>query len=71
MPPELHRSISASSPHAEEGLPSESLVLPLVIIQIFIVKCLFIHTVVLIHGLLVSQVTVYSVISVVQFPAAH
>ena len=27
MPPELHRSISASSSHAEEGLSSESLIL--------------------------------------------
>uniref|UniRef100_A0A8D3D8G9 ArfGAP with SH3 domain, ankyrin repeat and PH domain 2a n=1 Tax=Scophthalmus maximus TaxID=52904 RepID=A0A8D3D8G9_SCOMX len=34
MPPELHRSVSASSPHAEEGLPSESLTLPLIITQI-------------------------------------
>lgn len=61
MHPELHRSVSASSPHAEEGLPSESLILPLIIIQILlVVKCLFIHAVVLIHWLIFSSHGLFS-----------
>lgn len=72
MSPELHRSVAASSPHAEEGLSSESLILPLIIIQRWlIVKCLFTHAVAPIHWLLIVQVMVYSVISVAQFPSVH
>lgn len=64
MPPELHRSASASGPHTEEDLPRESLLCPSDIKD-------SIHALVSIPWLRISQFMVNSTISVEQFPVVH
>lgn len=68
MPPELHRSVPASSPHAEEGLHSESNILsssyPPVCTDCGCRECLLMMLLCIIK---IFPVTVYS-ISDVKFP---